>query len=52
MATIEDEQVIELLALYLADCQEEHLEYNDDTYEKAIELAKMLNMPEADYPKP
>jgi hypothetical protein len=45
-------KIINFLALYLADCQLEHLEYNDDTYEAAIELAKELGMPEANLPKP
>ena len=39
--------IIDLLSLYLADCQLEDLEYNDSTYTKAIEIGKILNMPEA-----
>ncbi len=40
-------KMAKLLGLYLADCQLEHLEYNDDTYKLAIEIGKQLGMPEA-----
>ncbi len=40
-------KLVEFLGLYLADCQLEHLEYNDDTYNLAIEIGKQLEMPEA-----
>ncbi len=40
-------KLVEFLSLYLSDCQLEHLEYNDDTYNLAIEIGKQLEMPEA-----
>jgi len=52
MNKVTDKQVTEFLTLYLADCQLEHLEYNDDTYNEAIKLAKTLELPEANPPKP
>lgn len=47
-----EDKIRNFLSLYLADCQLEKLEYNDDTYKEAIKLAKELGMPEAHLPKP
>ena len=40
-------KMAQLLTLYLADCQLEKLEYNDDTYNLALEIGRELEMPEA-----